>query len=84
MKDDAVLYPLKDDYSLSGHTIKITVPQCVTCCKSEVHTVLRGGTFFRAIVCDYNYPDDPGILGCVMEGECPYYSPSSTKRVVDH
>ena len=83
MMDDAVWYLLKDDHSLSGHNIKITVPQCIMCCKSEVHTVLSGGTLFRAVVCDYNYPDDPGILHCVMKGECPYFSPTSTKRVVD-
>ena len=80
-KDDA-WYNLKDDHSLSGPTIKITEAPCVNCCKSEVHIVFRGSTLFRAVVCDYNYPDDPGILHCVMKGECPYFSPTSTKRVV--
>ena len=83
MKDDAVWYNHKSDHSLRGHTIKMTVPQCITCCKSEVHIVSRGSTFFRAVVCDYNYPDDPGILHCVMKSECPYYSPSSAKRAVE-
>ena len=83
MKDGTAGYPLKDDHSLSGPTIKITEVQCVNCCKSEVRIVFRGSTLFRALVCDYNYPDDPGILHCVMKGECPYFAPTSTKRVVD-
>ena len=82
MKDDAVWYNHKGDHSLSGHTTMITEPQCSKCCKAEVRTVLRG-IFMHAVVCDYNYPDDPGILHCVMKGECPYFSPTSTKRVVD-
>lgn len=83
MKDDDAWYNLKGDHSLSGHTIKMTEPQCFSCCKSEVHIVFRRSTLFRAVVCDYNYPDDPGILDCVIKGECPYYSPASTKRVTD-
>lgn len=82
MKDDTAWYNLKGDHSLSGHTTKMTEPQCSKCCKAEVRTVLRG-IFMHAVVCDYNYPDDPGILDCVIRGECPYFSPTSTKRVVD-
>ena len=68
---------------MSGHVIKIAEHQCACCCKSEVRAVLSGSVFFQAVVCDYNYPDDPGILDCVIKGECPYYSPASTKRVTD-
>ena len=79
---ERVRYPINGDHSLSGHPITIPDHQCVHCCKSEVHTVLRGVAFFKAIVCDYHYPDDPGILHCVMKGGCPYFSPTSTKRVI--
>lgn len=79
---ETLRYTISGDPSLSGHPITIPDHQCTHCCKSEVHTVLRGVVFFRAIVCDYNYPDDPGILDCVIRGECPYFSPTSTKRVI--
>ena len=82
MKDDAVRYNHKDDHSLSGHITMTMESQCSKCCKAEVRTVLWG-IFTQAVVCDYHYPDDPGILDCVMKGECPYFSPTSTERVVD-